>query len=221
MTPNESNELTSGYVIYNLKGDTVDTWLTWHVTEDELFHVHVRESPFLSDEFTNDALDIIMSHEEIVVDDRLLHKGTGESLYYLGWAGALRQIPDDSAFIVPKNLHFHISDKEDGRIMINLVKSSHPDGYSGFTRLIADPSHNQILKADVTIYDVDKISSSEFRTILRHELGHAFGLAHSTDPEDLMHPVIQTNYPFISGCDIDALSELYDGSEKTSVECEK
>ncbi len=197
-----------------MKGDAIDTWLTWHVAENEPFHVHMSESSFLSDKFASDAFDIVMSSDTVAIEDLLLHKGRGESLYYLGWTGALQQIPDDLTFRVPKNLHFHISDKEDGRIMINLVKSPHPDGYSGFTKLIADPTHNQILKADVTIYDVDKISSSEFRTILRHELGHAFGLAHSTDPEDLMHPVIQTNYPFISGCSIDALSELYDGSKK-------
>lgn len=46
-------------------------------------------------------------------------------------------------------------------------------------------------------------------------------LAHSTAPEDLMHSTIETNYPYISPCDIDALVGLYDGKTKSQVVCEK
>jgi predicted Zn-dependent protease len=56
--------------------------------------------------------------------------------------------------------------------------------------------------------------------IIRHEFGHVAGLAHSTAPEDLMYPVIQTPAPFISECDIDALVHLYTGGKTSQVICE-
>jgi len=51
-------------------------------------------------------------------------------------------------------------------------------------------------------------------------LGHALGLAHSTATEDLMFPTIETDYPYISSCDIDAIILLYDGGKKSEVTCE-
>lgn len=96
----------------------------------------------------------------------------------------------------------------------------HDDGYSGFTKSIADESQNQILKSEITIYEVDKLSNAQFEAILRHELGHALGLAYSTAPEDLMHPTIETEFPYISGCNIDAIVSLYDGGKKSEVICE-
>jgi len=52
-------------------------------------------------------------------------------------------------------------------------------------------------------------------------LGHSIGLAHSTAQEDLMYPTIQTNYPYVSKCDIDAISDLYDGGRISAVICEE
>lgn len=55
--------------------------------------------------------------------------------------------------------------------------------------------------------------------MIRHEFGHAIGLAHSTDDNDLMHAIIKTDYPYVSPCDVDAIQELYDGKEQSSVVC--
>jgi len=57
-------------------------------------------------------------------------------------------------------------------------------------------------------------------TIVRHELGHALGLAHSTATEDLMYPIIKTNFPYISECDVSAMEKLYDGANTSEVICE-
>jgi len=36
-----------------------------------------------------------------------------------------------------------------------------------------------------------------------------------------MYPTIQTNYPYVSKCDIDAISNLYDGGRISAVICEE
>ncbi len=52
-------------------------------------------------------------------------------------------------------------------------------------------------------------------------LPSTFIMAHSSAPEDLMHPTIETDYPYISQCDISALKSLYNGGKKSEVVCEK
>ncbi|MBI5859630.1 MAG: matrixin family metalloprotease, partial [Nitrosarchaeum sp.] len=56
--------------------------------------------------------------------------------------------------------------------------------------------------------------------ILRHELGHAFGLAHSQNLDDLMYPEVKTNYPYISPCDVHGINELYNGEQKSEIICQ-
>ncbi|MBI4130956.1 MAG: matrixin family metalloprotease [Nitrosarchaeum sp.] len=95
--------------------------------------------------------------------------------------------------------------------MIILTNLSNSDGYSAYTNSIVDEVNHQILKSTITIYNIDKISLEDLKTLVRHELGHGFGLAHSTATEDLMAPVITTDYPYISECDLDAIHHLYNG----------
>ena len=45
-------------------------------------------------------------------------------------------------------------------------------------------------------------------------------LAHSTASEDLMAPQMQTEYPFISPCDVDAITSLYDGQSSSQAVCQ-
>ena len=215
--------LHSNYLLENLRGDTIDTWVTWRILEDELFHVHIVNSPLVTEERVQAIFDVIMSREEIDIDDSLLHKGPEGSVstYYLGWYGALNSIEQSTNFPIPKNFHFHVSNIGEGDILIKLESYKDPNGYSGFTKSIVDDAQNQVLKSVITIYDVNGISEQQIQTILRHELGHALGLAHSTAPEDLMYPEIRTPYPYISDCDLDAITFLYDGGQSSQVVCEK
>ena len=43
----------------------------------------------------------------------------------------------------------------------------------------------------------------------------------TTDPEDLMAPAILTDFPYISECNVDAMTILYNGHESGMAVCEK
>jgi hypothetical protein len=218
----ETPYLKSQYQILNLRGDVIDTWLTWRIVEGDLFHVHLDDSKLVTDETSQAISDVVMSLDTVEIDDSLLHKGpSGQaSIYYKGWSGALQSISEDTFFTLPDTLHYHIAENGEGHILIKLTDQSSPDGYSGYTTSIVDQSSNQILKSTITIYDADKLSLEELKTIVRHELGHGFGLAHSSAPEDLMYPTIETDYPYISECDISAIEKLYNNLQESRVICE-
>lgn len=214
---------SSGYIIQNLRGDIIDTWLSWRIVEGNTLYVNIPNAAKYPEKI--DLIKkVILSDEVIEIDDSLLHKGPKgtTSQYYVGWSGALNKAADtDTVLYIPHKIEVIESDRGEGDITITLTNMKNGDGYSGFTKSIADQSQNQILKSEVTIYEVDTLSKAQFETILRHELGHAFGLAHSTALEDLMAPMIETDFPYISECDIDAIISLYDGSRNSNVVCEK
>ncbi len=166
-----------------------------------------------------------MSTEYYEIDDNILGKAPKGTIskYYLGWAGALGAASEDgpTEFYIPKNLEVIDSENGAGDITITLSSEKSGDGFTGWTKSIADESQNQILKSEITIFDVENLSENQLVAISRHEMGHALGLAHSTAEEDLMHATLETPYPYISHCDISAISDLYDGSKKSEVVCEK
>ncbi|MBI2643699.1 MAG: matrixin family metalloprotease [Nitrosarchaeum sp.] len=215
--------MQSGYVIQNLRGDTIDTWLSWRLVDGSTINVNVMDGEKYPDK-VDIVRTVLLSEEAIEIDDSLLNKGPKgiTSTYYVGWAGALASASKISTELyIPQKFNVIESSRGEGDITIRLTSQSNGDGYSGFTKSIADDAQNQILKSEITIYEIDKLSKAQFETILRHELGHALGLAHSTATEDLMYTTITTDYPYISQCDIDAIVSLYDGGKKSEVVCEK
>lgn len=204
------------YVIQNLRGDTIDTWMSWKIPENSIFHIHVARTH----ELTEHRMDII---HDVIYSDEIFEPneiGANSNVYYKGWYGAIRNLSSDTNVPIPLHFHSAITDTEDGHIVIRLSHLKDGDGYSGYTRLFVDEQNHQILKAIVTIYDVESLSDEKLAAILRHELGHAFGLAHSTDPDNLMYPEIITKYPYISDCISRALLDLYAGKTKGQVICE-
>ena len=221
--PVESITLKSKYVTENLRGDTIDTWKSWNIVPGTTLTVNIVNSDLLDDEKIQSIKETITSSETLIIDDSLTHKGPKgtSSTYYLGWSGSLNDATElySTKYPIPNSFDIIESGRGEGDIIINLSNLKDGDGYAGYTKSIVDG--NEILKSHITIYDVKNLSESQLSTITLHEMGHSLGLAHSSAPEDLMYPVIETNFPYISECDISAIVALYNGEIDGEVVCEK
>ena len=216
----DNDVMKSGYVIQNLKGDVIDTFHSWNIPKERTLYINIINPNVIDNDKVQIVKDAILSEKTVLLDDSLFHKAIpgSQSTYFLGWSGALKQASQTpTKFTIPTS--FSITEgSTNGDIAIILSTLESSDGYSGFTRSTVE--NNQILKSTITIYKADQLSSAELETIIRHEFGHAVGLIHSSDPYDLMHSTIETNYPFISNCDISAITHLYDGNANDKAVCE-
>lgn len=214
--------LKTRYLTENLRGDTVDTWKLWKIDSQGILVVNIANADLVDKNKIDVIKEAILSDETIAIDDFLTHKGLPGSVstYFMGWQGALNDASEaNTQYHVPTKFRVIESDDGVGDIIITLSTSKDQDGYSGYTKSTVEG--NQILKSQITIYDVDSLSDGMLAAIIRHEFGHAIGLGHSTAPEDLMAQDISMQIPYISECDVSAVSNLYDGTAMSNTACEK
>lgn len=221
-TNTESTNLQSNYVVENLKGDKIATWKVWNLG-DHTLNVNIINHANLSDEKLLVIKNAILSEKSQKIEKSLIHSGPAKtfSTYYEGWAGVVNYIYSrnpSTLYNIPTNFNVFQSNDEKGDIIITLKNFQNTDNNTGFTRTIVE--ENQILKSYITIYDANSLSNAGLEIITRHEFGHALGLIHSTDPIDLMHPIISYDLPLISPCNVQSLELLYEGNTDTEITCE-
>jgi DNA-binding response OmpR family regulator len=208
------------YLVQNLKGEIISTWVAWNIPSDRVIHVDIVNQAGVGHDKIDAIKDAILSKNTIQIDNSLLNKGPKGSFstYHVGWLGALEDASQtDTAMYIPKQFEVSESGSGTGDIIITLSPDINPDGYTGLTKSISDM--HQILRSTVTIFDAQQLSINQLEVITRHEFGHTLGIAYSTDPEDLMHLTIQTQSGYISDCDISAIRSLYNGSQTSQVAC--
>lgn len=124
---------------------------------------------------------------------------------FFGWNNAIAFISQKTQTDIPQ-LSI-VDDKAESQIMIFLTQNTGPENTDGFTKYkITD---DKIERVFVILYDADSMEQNQLEMVTRHELGHAIGLGHTTNPFDMMYPVINQQYSMISMFDLDALSQIY------------
>lgn len=211
--------LSTNFIIENLRGDTIGVNTQLNVESDTV-SIAIVDKVGLNENIINSIKNVITSEKTIEIDGSITHKTHkgDSSKYYLGWKGALESISKSTKYNIPKSFTF--SNNGDEQITIELVSYLNPEGYDGFAKLIMSKDKKSIEKVHIRIFDADEKSKSDIETIVRHEFGHALGLKHSTDPDDLMHITILSEYPYISECSTKALLLLYDDKMHEEYECQ-
>lgn len=221
VTAHDMSSYNSNYVIQNLQGDTINTWVSWNIENGRIIHIHVVNNANLPQEMINALEDAITSTKAVSIDDSQTNNGPkgSSSIYYVGWEGAaMNAYSEPTKLYIPQKFDINGSPGVVGDVEIILTNDINPDGYSGYTKSLVDG--NQILKSKITIYKANKLDAGDLEAIVRHEFGHAMGLGHSTASGDLMSPILP-DYPYISGCDVDTLKGLYNGDANSKVVCTK
>lgn len=104
----------------------------------------------------------------------------------------------------------HVESKLDSQeaVIIHLMEKIDNAGYDVYTNLYYDKNRN-IQKAFIKIFNVDELNKNQLEVIIRHELGHALGLGHTNEKNDLMQPIIDMKHATISLLDLQTLARIY------------
>ena len=211
--PIEPTMLKSRYLVEDLQGSTSD-YNYWNINQIPLI-VNI-DSANLSDQKIQSVKNAITSTDVINSDSLVYNSQTANKDYFKGWQGALANIPNTKHFI-PKRFDIVQSTNGNGDIVISFSSLKDEQGYSGFTRVLTDGNH--IRKVFITIYDVNKLTSTQLEAVVRHDFGQALGLTQTNNSNDLMHDSFMTNNSYISTCDVNSLEKLYNDEKPLNDLC--
>lgn len=170
----------------------------WQTVKDNIIPVLIIRDSVVDENHVSIVEDAINSKKEV--------KKSGRP-QYSGWNQGIREISNALNVKIPTLEIKHTFDKPES-IVIHLTGKESKEGFNGFTNLTYN-KNGEINKALVTIYNADELNKKQMESIIRHELGHAVGLSHTTTKNDLMRSSINMNYNTISLLDLVALAHMY------------
>ena len=184
---------------------TINTFLPWKTLDKTLYVSIIKETPLSADQLAS-IKKAITGYGTIKFDD---------TETFVSWNEALQTTSQYKTKIsMPTNIEL-LPDNSKADITVSITDKVNQN-YSGYTTHVIE--NNRIIQSNITIYDINSLSGNQISSIVRHEFGHALGLAHADSPNDLMFGIIQVP-SYVTECDLDTLIALYDGNVKNSSNC--
>lgn len=186
---------------------TINTFLPWKTLDDKTLYVSIiKETSLSADQLVN-IKKAITGYGTVKFDD---------TETFVSWNEALQTTSQYKTKIsMPTNIVLLSDNNSEADVTIFITDEENAN-YSGYTTHVIE--NNKIVKSNITIYDINSMTGKQISSIVRHEFGHALGLAHADSPNDLMFSTVQVP-SYVTECDIDTLLALYDGNVKNSSNC--
>ena len=208
------NTVPSEFFINDLKVESTDQTAlplsSWFLVKGDTLRINIVNGDDYPEK--NSIVRKVVYFNQIVSNDvGIIGKST--KTYYLGWQNALETAATQETIRhIPQKFQIISSERGEGDITITFSPLQNGDGKLGSTKILVDGFRNEILKAHITVYQVNEISDQTVEAVIRHELGHALGLPHAMSSRDLMNSSFSVENAYISECDINGIVTLY--SEK-------
>lgn len=205
------NTVPSEFFINDLKVESTDQTAlplsSWFLVTGDTLRINIVNGDDYPEK-TYIVRKVIYSNQIVSSNTNLIDKS--EKIYYLGWQNALETAAtQETSRYIPQKFQIISSEKGEGDITITFSPLQNGDGKLGSTKILVDNFRNEILKAHITIYQVDEISDQTLEAVIRHEIGHALGLPHAMASNDLMNASFSVERAYISECDINGIVTLY------------
>jgi len=208
------NTVPSEFFINDLKVESTDQTAlplsSWFLVKGDTLRINIVNGDDYPEK-NSIVRKVVYSNQIVSNDVSIIGKST--KTYYLGWQNALETAAtQETTRHIPQKFQIISSEKGEGDITITFSPLQNGDGKLGSTKILVDSFRNEILKAHITVYQVNEISDQTVEAVIRHELGHALGLPHAMSSRDLMNSSFSVENAYISECDINGIVTLY--SEK-------
>ena len=205
------NTVSSEFFINDLKVESTDQTAlplsSWFLVNGDTLRINIVNGDDYPEK-NSIVRKVVYSNQIVSNDVGVIGKST--KTYYLGWQNALETAATQETIRhIPQKFQIISSERGEGDITITFSPLRNGDGKLGSTKILVDSFRNEILKAHITVYQVNEISDQTVEAVIRHELGHALGLPHAMSSRDLMNSSFLVDDAYISECNINGIVTLY------------